>query len=527
MSRLSLHKAPEQKLQQDTTSSIERAHASKPSNLAQNLLALQRLAGNQAVTHVLQRAQHTSSPGAPLSEVPMLPENSPYRSPTLQIRHHLRNSSLPSATIQRKGPYEEEMLKEGDGPSTQRKENHTGLPDALKAGVEQLSGLSMDDVRVHYNSPKPAEVQALAYTQGTNIHIGPGQEQHLPHEAWHVVQQMQRRVRPTMQDKGIAINDDQELERKADDIGKKVASSGKNQNSVSSDVISERTASASVGNVIQRAKKRTRESDDIEEEELEEAEDVYSGPSPADAVEPINYFKNTKGTWMASDGNQERWYLRNDGEWQKTGKKKIPTYGRFKATQQGRGGFRRASKKGREGSASSYKETATRSQAILKTAGGIVKRRNRSKRKQAQVMKQVTGQISATKYAANVGAIKLDNGYEWCHLVGRGAGGKDTPENLVAASKHANTEMKTMEDVYYGFTQDDFPGQVSIHWEAKLWKDTQVATLLIGTVSINGEEIYKREIHGQRKQPVSKAEKQAVQDELTEAITAAPRKRRK
>ncbi|MEM7041075.1 MAG: DUF4157 domain-containing protein [Bacteroidota bacterium] len=37
--------------------------------------------------------------------------------------------------------------------------------------------------------------QAHAYDQGTDIHIGPGQEKHLPHEAWHVVQQKQGRVR--------------------------------------------------------------------------------------------------------------------------------------------------------------------------------------------------------------------------------------------------------------------------------------------------------------------------------------------
>ena len=79
------------------------------------------------------------------------------------------------------------------------RENNTGLPDRLKAGVESLSGLAMDDVRVHYNSAKPAEVQALAYTQGTDIHVGPGQEQHLPHEAWHVAQQKQGRVSPMRQ----------------------------------------------------------------------------------------------------------------------------------------------------------------------------------------------------------------------------------------------------------------------------------------------------------------------------------------
>ncbi len=50
----------------------------------------------------------------------------------------------------------------------------TGLPDNLKAGIERLSGLSMDDVKVHYNSSKPAPLQALAYTQGTDIHVGPG-----------------------------------------------------------------------------------------------------------------------------------------------------------------------------------------------------------------------------------------------------------------------------------------------------------------------------------------------------------------
>ena len=77
-------------------------------------------------------------------------------------------------------------------PSTSRAKDYqgdrTGLPDALKSGVEQLSGLSMDDVRVHYNSSRPRQLEAFAYAQGTNIHVAPGQERHLPHEAWHVVQ---------------------------------------------------------------------------------------------------------------------------------------------------------------------------------------------------------------------------------------------------------------------------------------------------------------------------------------------------
>lgn len=102
--------------------------------------------------------------------------------------------------------------------------NTTGLPDKLKSGIENLSGLNMDDVKVHYNSDKPAQLSALAYAQGTDIHLGPGQEKHLPHEAWHVVQQKQGRVNPTKQFKtmlGVAINDDPGLEREADIMGAK------------------------------------------------------------------------------------------------------------------------------------------------------------------------------------------------------------------------------------------------------------------------------------------------------------------
>ncbi|OWY63823.1 hypothetical protein B7486_50785 [cyanobacterium TDX16] len=109
-------------------------------------------------------------------------------------------------------------------PSEMHQENKTGLPDNLKAGTENLSGISMDDVKVHYNSPKPAQLQALAYAQGTDIHVAPGQEKHLGHEAWHIVQQKQGRVKPTMQVKGVAINDDTSLEREADVMGAKAVS---------------------------------------------------------------------------------------------------------------------------------------------------------------------------------------------------------------------------------------------------------------------------------------------------------------
>ncbi len=102
--------------------------------------------------------------------------------------------------------------------------NHTGMPDNLKAGIESLSGIDMSEVKVHFNSPKPAQISALAYTQGTDIHLGPGHEKHLPHEAWHVVQQKQGRVKPTMELNGVPVNEDEGLEHEAETMGDRALS---------------------------------------------------------------------------------------------------------------------------------------------------------------------------------------------------------------------------------------------------------------------------------------------------------------
>ncbi|ARS42781.1 hypothetical protein CA265_25195 [Sphingobacteriaceae bacterium GW460-11-11-14-LB5] len=96
------------------------------------------------------------------------------------------------------------------------------LPDNLKNGIEALSGISMDGVKVHTNSDKPAQLNALAYAQGADIHIVANQEEHLPHEAWHVVQQKQGRVKPTAPLKpNINIHDNAGLEKEADEMGAK------------------------------------------------------------------------------------------------------------------------------------------------------------------------------------------------------------------------------------------------------------------------------------------------------------------
>ncbi|WP_293906737.1 DUF4157 domain-containing protein [Phenylobacterium sp.] len=138
-------------------------------------------------------------------------------------------AGLEDDTMQRAAAPEDELqMKRAPvaqlAPEPAAPRNDTGLPDGLKAGVETLSGLSMDGVKVHYNSAQPAQLNALAYAQGRDIHLGPGQERHLPHEAWHVAQQAQGRVQPTTQMKGdVPVNDDAGLEHEADVMGARAA----------------------------------------------------------------------------------------------------------------------------------------------------------------------------------------------------------------------------------------------------------------------------------------------------------------
>jgi hypothetical protein len=121
---------------------------------------------------------------------------------------------------------EEEEPLQGKFDTVQKKEdkseNKTGLPDNLKSGIENLSGVDISDVKVNYNSNKPAQLNAHAFAQGTDIHVAPGQEKHLAHEAWHTVQQKQGRVQPTTQMKeSVPVNDDAGLENEADVMGAK------------------------------------------------------------------------------------------------------------------------------------------------------------------------------------------------------------------------------------------------------------------------------------------------------------------
>lgn len=180
------------------------------------------MTSKESNNHLSQnRAQHPSPQAAPTSTSEVSPQISTTAALIKRAQHDA--STLTSGEVMQlqRALGNQAVSKLLNQNVAQRKggANNTGMPDGLKAGIEQLSGMDMSDVRVHYNSAKPAQLKALAYSQGSEIHLAPGQDQHLAHEAWHVVQQKQGRLKPNAD--GIAINDDPALETEADTMGAK------------------------------------------------------------------------------------------------------------------------------------------------------------------------------------------------------------------------------------------------------------------------------------------------------------------
>lgn len=129
-----------------------------------------------------------------------------------------------SEEMQGLSKYQDKISEDTSDDSPVKKPNNTGIPDDLKTSIEQLSGYSLDDVKVHYNSAKPALLGAYAYAEGTNIYVGPGQEKHLAHEIWHVVQQKKGVVKANTQlgnDSGTLVNTEKSLEDQATKMGDK------------------------------------------------------------------------------------------------------------------------------------------------------------------------------------------------------------------------------------------------------------------------------------------------------------------
>jgi len=97
-----------------------------------------------------------------------------------------------------------------------------GLEAAMLARLSSLLGTdeaTPSPLKIHYNSLKPRQFSAKAYTQGMDIYLAPGEEDSLSHELGHVRQQALGGIQPTRMVAGQPVNDDPLLEAEADDTG--------------------------------------------------------------------------------------------------------------------------------------------------------------------------------------------------------------------------------------------------------------------------------------------------------------------
>lgn len=247
---------------------------------------------------------------------------------------------------------------------------------------------------------------------------------------------------------------------------------------------------------------------------------------PLGARGTVRYY-TIGGTRRATDGTRH-WYENPHGTWTRIKATKVPNYNRFEVGTTGRGGARQRSFALREGSAASYSDVKRRVRQ-----GGIVKVRSHhvtapTKKKRAYVQNMLTattaeGQCptaSATTYALFFGAPNITGGYNWCHLIGHGAGGSDDATNILAASTHCNSEQLEIEKIAYQYKRRG----VSLSCQAQRHRNSQyLASSITYFVRVNGQLVYTRRMNGFRATKPTFGELTKVKNDLTEAITRALR----
>lgn len=243
---------------------------------------------------------------------------------------------------------------------------------------------------------------------------------------------------------------------------------------------------------------------------------------PRGAVGSVTYSTDDGGVRRAVDSRGNQWYLNQHDTWTRRARVSVPLYNRFRPSVAGRGGVRAASFASRVGSAAAYFPAPALALAGQKIISGAVTHFKRKKRTYAAAMRAATaaeGLIttnSATAYARHF-LPHSTVAYNWCHLLGHGAGGSDDPDNIVAGSTHCNSEQLEIESVLYQFRSRG----VTAHVAADLENGSlHLARRITYTVKMNGSAIWIRTIDAHRTRFPTYTELQGVRGRLLAAITS-------
>ena len=93
-------------------------------------------------------------------------------------------------------------------------EKLAGLPSDLKSEAQRKSGCDLSNVKVYYNSMRPAHYQAAGIAQKDTIYLAPFHDNKLKHEVAHIIQQKQNII-PDSNASGSVVSN-QRLEQEAE-----------------------------------------------------------------------------------------------------------------------------------------------------------------------------------------------------------------------------------------------------------------------------------------------------------------------
>ncbi|MEO5998527.1 MAG: DUF4157 domain-containing protein [Chitinophagaceae bacterium] len=115
-------------------------------------------------------------------------------------------------------------------PIQKQQQKQGNLPDDIQTKMETAFDTDFSEVNVHQNSGTAKTLNAVAFTQGNEIHFKSGYDpfsengqEVLGHELSHVVQQRAGEVPVTHFESGFAVNTQTGLEQRAETEGKKAA----------------------------------------------------------------------------------------------------------------------------------------------------------------------------------------------------------------------------------------------------------------------------------------------------------------
>ena len=122
------------------------------------------------------------------------------------------------------GPNRYEVL----GVDVPRPRGGWKLQRELRVQMERSFHTDLSGIRLH-EDPSATDLDSLAYTRGADITVAPGHYQPhsgsgkrlLAHEIVHVIQQRADRVPSPTATQGLPVNEDHDLEREADRLGRR------------------------------------------------------------------------------------------------------------------------------------------------------------------------------------------------------------------------------------------------------------------------------------------------------------------